>query len=166
MNLKNYTSSIPMDVTVARIERLLVDVGATGIAKEYQLGDVVALMFRLKVDPDKPEVTIKLPANVEACLNAFWKDYCSTRTPMSKKVREDFREQATRTAWKLQQDWVEVQISLIRLQQQAALQAFLPYAWDGNQTFYERLETTGFRALLPAPKADQDDALTAEVVVS
>lgn len=160
MNLKNYTSGISADTTIARIERLLVDVGATGIAKEYQAGIVSAMMFRIKVAPDKPEITIKLPANVEACLNAFWKDYCSTRSAQSRKTKDDFKDQAARTAWKLQQDWVEVQISLIRLQQQDALQAFLPYAWDGEQTVYERVRSTGFRALLPAPKHEDSEGAT------
>lgn len=155
MNLKNYTSSVPVDVTISRIERLLVDVGATGIGKEYQSGVVTSLMFRIKFTPDKPEVTVKLPANVEACLNTFWKNHCSTRSAMSKKVKDDFKEQAARTAWKLQQDWVEVQISLIRLQQQDAMQAFLPYAWDGEQTVYERVRSGGFRALLPAPETSR-----------
>lgn len=80
MNLKNYTSSIPADQTIARIERLLVDVGASGIAKEYQSGVVTALMFRIRMSPEQPEATIKLPANVEACVNAFWKEYCQTRS--------------------------------------------------------------------------------------
>ena len=155
MNLKNYTSSVPMDVTIARIERLLVDVGATGIGKEYQAGVVTALMFRIAFQPEKPEVTVKLPANVEACLNAFWTDYCKTRGPRSNKTKDEFKEQAARTAWKLQQDWVEVQISLIRLQQQDVMQAFLPYAWDGQQTVYERVRCNGFRALLPAPESSE-----------
>ena len=44
MNLKNYTSSVPVDITLARIERLLVDSGATGIAKEYKAGKVQSLV--------------------------------------------------------------------------------------------------------------------------
>jgi len=140
---------VAVDLTIARIERLLVDVGATGIGKEYKAGVVTALMFRIQLAPDKPEATVKLPANVDACLNAFWTDYCKNRGPRSNKTSEDFKEQATRTAWKLQQDWVEVQISLIRLNQQDAMQAFLPYAWDGQQTVYERVRDCGFRALLP-----------------
>jgi hypothetical protein len=44
MNLKNYTSFIAADITFARIERLLVDAGATGIAKEYEGKRVKALL--------------------------------------------------------------------------------------------------------------------------
>lgn len=150
MNLKNYTSSVSPDITIARIERLLVDAGATGIAKEYEGKRVKAIVFQMPHDPQKMPLTIKLPANVEKCLEYFWKDHCRTRSLRSRKTSEDFRQQAESTAWKLQQDWVEVQTSLIRLQQQSGIQAFLPYIFDGKQTFYERLQIGNFKALLPA----------------
>lgn len=153
MNLKNYTSGIHQDTTIARIERLLVDAGATGIAKEYTNGQVSALMFQIAYSPEALPMTVKLPANLEACVEFFWKEHCRTRSVHSRKTREDFIEQGTRTAWKIQQDWCEVQVSLIRLKQQEVMQAFLPYAWDGSATFYERIKSTGFRAMLPAPKA-------------
>lgn len=134
---------------------MLADAGATGIRKEYVSGQPISLAFEIHFAEDRP-VTVRLPANVESCLEAFWQDYRKNRGPRSNKAREDFREQATRTAWKIQQDWVEVQLSLIRLKQQEFLQAFLPYVWDGTQTFYERLRGVGFRALLPA--ATSEDA--------
>lgn len=149
MLLKNYTSSVSADITLARIERMLVDAGATGIAKEYKAGKVVSLVFQMSYDPDKLPMTVKLPANVEACLKVFWKDHCDSRSLRSRKTEADFMDQAERTAWKLQQDWVEVQVSLIKLNQQSRIQAFLPYVWNGEQTFYERLQSNGFKALLP-----------------
>lgn len=149
MNLKNYTSSVPADITIARIERILADAGATGIAKEFANGKPISLAFQIKFDNEHPPVTVRLPANVEASLEAFWQEYKSNRGPRSHRTREEFRDQAVRTAWKIQQDWVEVQISLIRLKQQEFLQAFLPYIWDGSSTFYDRLRGNGFRALLP-----------------
>jgi hypothetical protein len=62
-------------------------------------------------------------------------------------VKEDFLEQAERTAWKIQQDWVQVQMSLIKLKQADMLQVFMAYVWDGEQTFYERLKGRGFKQL-------------------
>jgi hypothetical protein len=149
MNLKNYTSSVPADITIARIERLLVDAGATGIAKEYEGKRVKALVFQLPYDPQKLPLTIKLPANVEKCLEYLWKDHCRTRSLRSRKISEDFRAQAESTAWKLQQDWVEVQTSLIRLKQLDGIQAFLAYVYDGRATYYERIAKQNFTALLP-----------------
>ncbi len=151
MNLKNYTSTVSADITIARIERLLVDAGASDIVKQYANGQVTSLIFRLIPGGDGQAITIKLPANVESCLDAFWKEYCRTRTVHSKKEKADFIEQAARTAWKLQQDWVEVQLSLIRLQQIEPMQAFLAYAYDGQSTVYERIKVSGYKALLAAP---------------
>ena len=151
MNIKNYTSSVPVSTTVGRIEQMIADAGASGIRKEYVAGQPVCLIFEIAVAEGQP-VRVRLPANVESRPEALWQDYRKNRGPRSNKGREEFREQATRTAWKLQQDWVEVQLSLIRLKQQEFLQAFLPYVWDGTSTFYERLRGGGFKALLPAPK--------------
>jgi len=150
MNLKNYTSGISTDVTISRIERLLMDAGATGIMKRTANRSVVAIAFQIPVDKDRL-VTVQLPANAEACMDAFWKDHCSGRSLRSKKTREDFRDQSERTAWKLQQDWVEVQLSLIRLKQQDVVAAFLPHiVTDLNgSTVYEKMKSNGFKALLP-----------------
>jgi hypothetical protein len=149
MSLKNYTSEISADITIARIERLLVDAGATGIAKEYEGKRVKALVFHLPYQPDKLPITVKLPANVKKCQELLWKDYCRTRTVHGRKTDADFADQAERTAWKLQQDWVEVQVAMIKLNQQSTIQAFMAYAYDGKQTLYERVEANGFRAFLP-----------------
>jgi hypothetical protein len=51
------------------------------------------------------------------------------------------------------QDWIEVQLSLIQLRQVDPAQVFLSYVWDGRQTFYDRLKSKGFTALMP-PKDD------------
>lgn len=66
-----------------------------------------------------------------------------------KKKKSDFAEQAERTAWKLVQDWVEVQLSMIQMKQADFVQVFLPYVWDGRETLYQRIKSTGYRALLP-----------------
>jgi hypothetical protein len=147
MYLKNYTSNVQADVTIGRIERFLVSVGINGISKKYDNGVCVALVFELEFDRDK-RVNIRLPANVSACCDALWADYQKT-SPKGRKNREDFTVQASQTAWKLMQDWVEVQISLIALKQVDTLQVFLSYAWDGRQDFYTRMRESGFRALLP-----------------
>jgi len=156
VNIKNYTSSVPVSTTVARIEQMIADAGANGIKKEFVAGQPVSITFEICFADSRP-IMVRLPANVEACIEAFWQDYRQHRGPRSNKKREDFRDQATMTAWKIQQDWVEVQLSLIRLHQQEFLQAFLPYVWDGTSTFYERIRGGGFKALLPAPNADISD---------
>lgn len=145
MQLKNYTSSIPVGTTLSYLEAYLSDCpGVEAIAKEIKSGVVTSLMFQVNTPDGKH--TVRLPARVAEVQEYMWKDYClSTRRP--RKTKEDFAEQAARTAWKIQQDWVQVQMSLIKLKQAEVLQVFLGYIWDGGQTYYEFLKDKKFKAL-------------------
>ena len=142
MNLKNYTSSVPVERTISRIEQALAEAGATGITKQYAAGKLACLSFRVVI-PAGRDIEVRLPANHEAVLNAMFK---AIRRPR-RGTLERLREQALRTSWKLMQDWVEVQLSLIRMQQAELLQVFLPYVWDGRRTFYAALQGRNFLAL-------------------
>lgn len=148
MNLKNYTSGIPAMRTISNIEALLIAANATAVAKEVKQKTVTALMFQL--DCGGKMHTIRLPANVDAVQDFLWKEHVTTAI-RNKRIKEDFRNQAERTAWKIMLDWTQVQISLIRLKQADALQIFLAYIWDGNQTYYDYIKGNQFKAL-PAPK--------------
>src|SRR5271170_8090795 len=134
MNLKNYTSGIPSERIISDIEALLITADASKVAKEVKNKNVVAIMFELLCD-GKPQI-IRLPANVEAVQDWLWKEHVRNSV-RNKRSKEDFLEQAERTAWKIMLDWTQVQISLIQLKQADALQVFLPYIWDGSQTYYE-----------------------------
>lgn len=152
-NLKNYTSSVAVETTIGRIESFLIDTGlVTGIAKEYKGRIVTGLIFSIIHDPKKLPLTVKLTANAESCLEFFWKEHCRTSL-RNRRVREDFTDQAFRTAWKLQEDWVRVETSLIMLKQRTVVQSFMSCVWDGEQTYYQRLEGSGFKQLA-APKAE------------
>jgi hypothetical protein len=143
VNLKNYTSGVPVDRTVARIEMLLAEAGASDVSKSYNNGRLVALRFRIEAEPSH-HVTIRLPANAEAVFDTL---KAEIKRPRQGTV-EKLHIQAERTAWKLMQDWVEVQLSLIRLQKVEILQVFLPYIWDGNKSFYTLLRETGHAQLM------------------
>ena len=56
---------------------------------------------------------------------------------------------ANRTAWKLVQDWVDVQISLIVMRQAEWLQVFMSYLYDAQrgQTFYDLAKGNSFKML-------------------
>lgn len=146
-HIKNYTSEVPVETTISRIEKCLVDAGAAGIQKTYTNGRIDSVMFTLEVGGPKP-VTIRLPSNADKCTEALWQDY-KKATQRQRRKREDFIEQGERTAWKLQQDWVEVQVTLIALNQIEVLQAFLSYLWDGEKDFYTQIKSGGYKALLP-----------------
>ncbi len=160
--LKNYTSNVPTSQTIYRIEQVLIKCGVSGIMKLYGLkGEITAITFQIQVSPDHPPTTIKMPVNVNQALQALWLNYADGDKLTSdgsrlqwnarkKLTREHFREQAERTAWKIMQDWIEVQMSMIQMQQADFREVFLPYVWDGKQTLFERVKEAGYKALLPA----------------
>lgn len=160
MFLKNYTSNVPVSETLHRIEQVLIKSRVSGIMKEYgPTGKVVAVTFEIRM-PNKNQYMVRLPANEEKATDALWKDYANgdslTRdgsellfTGRKKKSRKDFVEQGSRTAWKIIQDWIEVQMSMIQMEQADTLEVFMPYIWDGRQTVYNRIKSNGYRALLP-----------------
>lgn len=165
MFLKNYSSNVPVSQSIARIEHVLLRCGVTSIEKEYAPGaesaKIVALTFKLQI-PKGPLVQIRLPANEEAAIQALWVDYAGADISSNgqycygrkSKQRKEFIEQGTRTAWKIMQDWIEVQMSMIQLKQAELLQVFLPYCWDGESTFYNRMRDGGFTPLLGGPKSE------------
>lgn len=160
MFLKNYTSDVPVSRTIQRIEEVLIRCGVLGIAKDYAgtNGTILAINFRIR-DGEK-EFSVRLPADKEKALQALWLDYVDgdalnekgdqvTWQSKKRKKRADFGQQAERTAWKIIQDWVEVQMSMVQLHQADAVEVFMPYIYDGHQTVYQRIKAGGMRALLP-----------------
>ena len=164
MFLKNYTSNVPTSQTVYRIEQVLIKCGAAGIQKEYVNtdGEISAVAFQIKTPNGR--VSIRLPVDVERALDALWKDYVGDDkltddgngirwNNRKQKTRLDFKEQANRTAWKIVQDWVEVQMSMIQLKQAETLQVFLPYVITSNgETMFRRISGGNIAGLLAAPK--------------
>lgn len=143
--MKNYTSEVPVEKTVVRIEELLVRSGASNIMKEYAGGRVVGVSFAIP-HPSGGKVAVRLPANTDGVYEVLRKQ---VKRP-NPQTQQRLQEQSKRTAWKLMQDWVEVQLSLIEMHQAEALEVFMPYIWNGQRSFYATLKETGFKAL-PAP---------------
>ena len=162
MFLKNYTSEVPVSQTIYRIEQVLIRCGVSGIEKQYaDGGKVLAITFRIEIDQGHP-MLVRLPVNEEKALQALWMDYVgedwkyltANKDALSwqirrRKKRSDFSDQAERTAWKIIQDWIEVQMSMVQMQQADFREVFLPYFWDGKQTFFSMVKESGFKALLP-----------------
>jgi hypothetical protein len=91
------------------------------------------------------ETPFKLPANVEQCERVL---KAEIRKPKA-GTYERIADQAERTAWKLMSDWVDIQMSLIELNQVEILQVFLAYVYNPatNTTFFERVKGNGFLML-------------------
>jgi hypothetical protein len=140
--IKNYTSGVPVERTIMRIELALITGGAIGITKDYKDGSLEAISFSVPCH-EKGLMAIRLPANVGMV-------YACLKSAMKRPRRETIKrlqQQAERTAWKLIQDWVEVQMAMIKMKQADLIQVFLPYIWDGKRTFYAALKGQGFKML-------------------
>jgi hypothetical protein len=149
--IKNYTSSVSVERSLELIERELVRAGAKHIARSYDDDQHIAgMMFQLEVD-GIPR-TFKLPANVQNVFQLMWQEVRKPRPETKLRVTE----QAARSAWKLLYDKVQVDVSLIKIGQVEAMEAFLPYLYDGqrNKTLFQLAKENGFRKLLPEKAGD------------
>lgn len=146
MKLRNYTSSVPVERSVSVIESLLVEAGATHVARFYDGKSLSGFLFQLSVD-DIP-VTFKLPSNPLAVRRIMESEVRKPRRGTMNRVWD----QAERTAWKILAEWVHLQVTMILMQQAEAIQIFLPYAYDGknDKTFFEKLKGNGFKQLASA----------------
>jgi hypothetical protein len=148
--IKNYTSTIPASTSMARIEDLLVEAGARDIHKSYNNDrQCDAIIFVMAVPNHPIPMYFKVPAKIESCFQALWKMYCSTVKKPSEAIKKTLKEQASRTAWKIIHDWVELQITMIQLEQAEAMELFLPYAYnpESKETFYEHAKRSKFKQL-------------------
>lgn len=160
MFLKNYTSDVPVPTTIMRIEGTLIHCGVKGIEKVYDKdGRVGALNFTIDVEDGHP-LKVRLPVREEEVLERMWMEYVGT-SPLSpdrqsvndhphhkRKVREDFRAQAQRTAWRIMQDWVEIQMSLILLKQADVREVFLSYILvHKDRTVFQVIHDSGYKLL-------------------
>lgn len=148
LNLKNYTSTVPAVTSMGRIELCLVKAGATDISKKYADGICKAITFRMMVN--NSPLFFQLPAKVDRCFDVLYKEVKRPRPD----TKDNIRSQAERTAWKIISDWVEIQLSMILLEQADALEIFLPFAYNPqtDTTFYNQLKEGGFKALLGPAK--------------
>lgn len=143
--IKNYTSQVPASQSIYRIEKRLVDNGATTISKFYDdKGKIEGVIFQMKVPEAPMPITFKLPARVDRVFDRLWKE---VKKP-SPERKDKVKDQAERTAWKLLNDWIDIQMSLIELNQIDFTEVFLSYAYDGQQTYHEKLMAGGTIKLL------------------
>ena len=148
MNLKNYTSNVAVEQTIARIEARLASIGASTITKHYGPDKrIAAILFVIELGQRR--YTIRLPANADACYEAMWKQHCKRSVRIHPSAKERIKDQAQRTAWKLVEDWVGVQVSLIIMQQADWLQVFMAYVYDerAQQTVYDLAKDSNFKML-------------------
>jgi hypothetical protein len=122
---------------MARIEELLVEIGASNINKKYEDKICTGITFLLYDQQLQQTLPFHLKAQVEECFLILWKDVKRPRHD----TRELLRKQASKTAWKILSDWTEIQCSMILLGQAKPLQMFLPFVYDlkTEETFFDKV---------------------------
>ncbi len=137
MNIKNYTSTVEASKSMARIEELLVEIGASNVNKQYENKVCSGITFLLYDQQLQQTLPFHLKAQVEECFAVLWKDVKRPR-PDTRAITQ---QQANRTAWKILSDWTEVQCSMILLGQAKPLQMFLPFMYDtkNNETLFDKV---------------------------
>jgi len=139
MNIKNYSSSVEASRSMARIEELLVEIGATNINKQYEnkiCTGITFLLYDLQLQQTLP---FHLKAQVEECFTILWKDVKRPRPD----TKDQLKKQAAKTAWKILCDWTEIQCSMILLGQAKPLQMFLPFMYDHktSETLFDKVSS-------------------------
>lgn len=145
MPLLNYTTEIAAAKSVGEIQGMLIQAKAQSILTEFHPTSQRLLSVSFRIASPFGILSIRMPANVEA----VYKTLCQEKIPQSRKTYE----QAERVAWRIQKDWLEAQLAIVRVKMAELQQVFLPYIQDPEtgQTVYEKLHEKKFAGLaLPA----------------
>jgi len=143
IKIKNYRSEVPAEQSIRRIEDTLIAMGASSIAKEYNDGKVVAISFAIK--RSEGIVPFKLPAKKDALKKLF---LSKNGRPTDAQVK-NADKQAERTAWKNIKEWVEIQATMVALEQVEFMEVFMPYVYslEHGKTFFEIAKSSNFKEL-------------------
>lgn len=166
--IKNRTSTVSPERTSARIDnywpmpdrQLLADAGASDIRKRYEAGELVGIDF--VIPTEYGIIAFRLPVNVQAADKVLHENRKRRRGFLTAKQRQAIAEQSKRTAWKMAQEWLEIQLSMVAMKQAELVQVLLPYSVNRNdQTLFETMKQSGYTALLDAPDPDAENIIDA-----
>ncbi len=126
MPIKNYTTKIAVEKTIAEIEAILSAHGAKKILKDYDgAGNVTGISFMIETPAGN--IPFKLPIDLKAWVALINKAVDSTKLP--KRFRED-ADQARRVGWRVIKDWIDAQLAIVETKTVKIEEVFLPYAYD------------------------------------
>lgn len=139
--IKNLYSKVPVDRTIMEIEKMLAQNGADQILKEFnEHGETMALTFKVQLG-DKP-ILFRLPIERSALINCLSKAVQKKQIPRS--ILHD-ENRAMRIGWRIIRDWVDIQMTLVKLEMAQVEQVFLPYAVSRDgKTLYEIIKGHNF----------------------
>lgn len=141
--LKNYTTTISVEKTILKIEKILAKFGAQCIFKTYNTkGEPTGLAFQIKIDGQDKPLGFKLPMRNDKVLMVL------KNQNLAKKYLTD--EQAKRTGWRIIKDWIDSQTAMMDVELVKLEELFLPFLYDEKtgMTFFETIEKKGFNLKL------------------
>jgi hypothetical protein len=137
--IKNYTTDIPVETTIAEIQKLLAENGARGIALEYDHNGTIKDIF-FKIRLHGKDLPFRLPSKPDHVYAAVF-----ANMQYQEKLRQERMKKAEAIAWRICKTWLEAQITLINLEQAKLEEVFLPYlVTPSNKTLFEMMEQRGF----------------------
>jgi hypothetical protein len=150
--VKNYTSQVPANRSIQHIEDCLVKHGAKDILKLYVDKRLTGVAFIVTVD--NKDIPFRLPARIDRVEKQLRESIKRPRSGTLSKIKD----QAERTSWKILADWVDIQMSLIELDQVELMEVFLPYVYDygKKQTFFDKMKSNNFSTLLEDHSNNED----------
>lgn len=134
---------MPSDRSIAGIERMLAEAGATNISKMFKDQHVVAIWFGITIGSNT--VTFRLPARIDVVEKVLREQ---VKRP-HKGTLDKIKKQAERTAWKIVHDWCKAQLAFIRLEQAEAIEVFFAFLYDPikEQTLFQSMKEANFKML-------------------
>ena len=135
MAIKNYTSTVSVNQSMAEIQGALASHGARKIMVDFdEQGQPLGITFGIET-PAGPRAFM-LPANVEG-----------VRAVLAEQRVKPQEGQAERTAWRNIRDWVMAQMAIIEAGMVRMDEVFLPYLTDGKGKTLYQLYVSGTLAL-------------------
>lgn len=142
MPIKNYTTEMSVDQSVAAIQRSLRAHGAEGFTILYDGPYLSSLSFLIETKQGK--LAFRLPANVAGV------QQCMKNQGLRGKFTTP--EHAARVAWRILRDWTEAQMAIVEAEMVEVEEVFLPYMISGGKTLYQHMLERGFPPMLEAGK--------------
>jgi len=143
--IKNFSTSVPVQRTIAEIEMMLAKYGASKIMKDFdKAGNPSSLSFLIATE--QGEIPIKLPLRQDKMLEVFKVQVSHNKLPKKYWGGEWAEEQAHRVGWRIIKDWLDAQLTLLGIQMVKVEEIFLPYMYDAKsgKTMFELLEEKKF----------------------
>ena len=163
--IKNFSTEIAVETTIAEIEKMLAKYGCLKIMKEYDgKGNVTALSFI--VLSKHGELPIKLPLQLGKILEVFKIQVSTKKLPKKFWTGEWAEQQAGRVGWRVIRDWLDAQLTLLGIEMVKIEEIFLPYIYDSRtqKTLFQVLEEKKFNVLQLTSNQQKDAVHDVEIV--